>query len=239
MPIPTVPLVIGGVVLAIGSGAAFKKWVYDPHLGPTLEALAIQFLNGRGRHFEAIPMAVGEIGRATPREERERPWARSSAYELHLSSNSGTTIRKRSHVQPSVDQVLFDAPSSPRQRQPSPRPRSRSITPIDLMTDETNSTPLASPRVMASQPMIQSPPQSTTYSFLSLSQTSSPAAPHAQLESLDAWATQGLGLHPASPDPMVASLGNTDFSAPSSVSGESWTLDESESDDDWERASRA
>lgn len=229
MPIPTVPLVIGGVVLAIGSGAAFKKWIYDPHLGPTLEALAVQFLHGRGRHFEAIPVAINH-GDGFGNEREERPWARSSAFELH---SPGTEIRKRNHVQPSVDQVLFDA-------SPPSRGRDRSETPIDLMAEETSSTPLASPRVMPNQlqPLIASPPQpqSTTYSFLSLSQTSSPAAPHAQL---DAWtATHGLGLDPASPDPMVASLGASDFSAPSSASGESWALEgASDSEDDWERAS--
>jgi hypothetical protein len=232
MPIPTVPLVIGGVVLVIGGTAAFKHFVYDPHLGPALEALAIQ-LRGRRRQYEPIPVPLGE----TDTRVEERPWARSSAYESFRGRRS---LRRRNvPEEPSVEQVIFDAPSSPPQHAAS-RTETHATDPFNDKLQDGNVTPVASPHSLSPQPLIQEPPQSTTYSFLSLSQASSPDCPTVRLESLDAWATQGLGLTPTSPDPMVASLPSTEFSPPSSVNGtaseaESWVMTGSE--DDWEHTS--
>ncbi|RXK37487.1 hypothetical protein M231_05208 [Tremella mesenterica] len=68
MPLHPVPIILGGTLALIGSGYAFKKFVYDPHLAPLIEA----FLASRQPHkdhYEFIPIPIVSAGTSTARQD--------------------------------------------------------------------------------------------------------------------------------------------------------------------------
>ncbi|EIW71332.1 hypothetical protein TREMEDRAFT_60262 [Tremella mesenterica DSM 1558] len=68
MPLHPVPIILGGTLALIGSGYAFKKFVYDPHLAPLIEA----FLASRQPHkdhYEFIPIPIVSAGISTARQD--------------------------------------------------------------------------------------------------------------------------------------------------------------------------
>ncbi|WWD21429.1 hypothetical protein CI109_105914 [Kwoniella shandongensis] len=109
MPIHPAPIILGTLAV-IGSGYAFKKFIYDPHLAPLIEALLAQHsLSSPHRHNEAdrqvpIPVPASSSGSTTARQHhhthlRRRSHARrsSSEYELNESLLHHRHQRRVSH----------------------------------------------------------------------------------------------------------------------------------------------
>lgn len=227
MPLHPVPIIIGGTLALIGSGIAFKKFVYDPHLAPLLEAYLAQLVHHHRDTYEPVAVPVASAGRSTARADhhpttlrrRSRPsvssqeeyelrqpllndyavrvpreqdsWDRVPAREPRVRKDSHALV-DTSAVDQEVRRVIFDY-HTPRPLSPAkPPPIPASLTP----------PPMASLAGLQMAPDIHAPPDqtpvtlqlpgqpeghvpaSTTFSFLSLSQASSPEVPFIGLPSL-------------------------------------------------------
>ncbi|KAL7419013.1 hypothetical protein Q5752_006698 [Cryptotrichosporon argae] len=69
MPLHPVPIIIGTTLAVIGSSYVFKKFIYDPHLGPWLEALrahpALGWDGWDGWDWDAGPAGAGAVPEPT------------------------------------------------------------------------------------------------------------------------------------------------------------------------------
>ncbi|CAK9782701.1 hypothetical protein CC85DRAFT_285578 [Cutaneotrichosporon oleaginosum] len=133
---PAIPIIIGTTIAVAATGYAFKKFVYDPHLAPVIEAFIEQQreLHNR-RHRRAVPV---------PSQQEERVEGRSTAVA------SGHAYRRRPAEQYELDESMVEthrAPVSytPRRRKPVP--------PLDEdapFRHERNATPEPAPMSGAS-----------------------------------------------------------------------------------------
>ncbi|ORY31038.1 hypothetical protein BCR39DRAFT_103586 [Naematelia encephala] len=216
MPLHSVPIIIGTTIALVGSGYAFKKFIYDPHLAPLLEALLAAHSGNalptprhrRPSHsYESIPIRAQAVGATTARRDhqtnvRRRSAGRREALDVHelreplISGRSTHPVIEETAVlldehnamegsprrgktadlidlsleDAEVREVVFNIPTPIESRAASPPPLATSS--IQLSTPESMS------KVSPSQASrsIHLPPEvpSTTFSFLSLSQASSP-----------------------------------------------------------------
>ncbi|KAL1406244.1 hypothetical protein Q8F55_007938 [Vanrija albida] len=131
MPHP-VPIIIGTAIAAVGSAYAFKKFVYDPHVAPFIDALIAAHRSNNG--YERVPVPVAQVshpagppaysgGRSTavdvdgsPTLRRRRP---AEVYEL----DEGAVLAAER-----VERVAFTRPDIPVTY--AVRQRSRVVTPL-------------------------------------------------------------------------------------------------------------
>ncbi|CAD6588882.1 MAG: hypothetical protein TREMPRED_005192, partial [Tremellales sp. Tagirdzhanova-0007] len=73
MPLHTVPIIIGTTLAIVGSSYVFKKFIYDPHLAPLLEALLAAHRQtispSPSSQRNAIPMTTPSSGTSTARRD--------------------------------------------------------------------------------------------------------------------------------------------------------------------------
>ncbi|WVQ83384.1 hypothetical protein IAT38_005525 [Cryptococcus sp. DSM 104549] len=233
----TGPAIIGAIAL-VGSGYAFKKFVYDPHLAPIVEAAWAErhefFRAVRNRRETNEPIAVAvpahppSVGTSTSVKSedhanhlRKRTSAQRSSGSLELEEmpllprgvglENGASVEVPGPSKPkrvnrrrtSADSNPFDDPPARRRshsesdRELTPKPlieiddaRPASAQDAEVrevifsMPSELPSAPSHAGQSGTASPATSRPPApSTTFSFLSLSQQSSPESMPAVIDS--------------------------------------------------------
>ncbi|ODN82286.1 hypothetical protein L202_02566 [Cryptococcus amylolentus CBS 6039] len=107
------PIILGGIAI-VGTGYAFKKFVYDPHLAPLIEA-AIEEARHRSRNHH-FPWETRPQPHAQHTEHESEAIAVPVSASTTALSPAYTTLRRRS-VQKNIDGFEMDS-----------RPLSRSIS---------------------------------------------------------------------------------------------------------------
>ncbi|TYJ53590.1 hypothetical protein B9479_005795 [Cryptococcus floricola] len=107
------PIILGGIAI-VGTGYAFKKFVYDPHLAPLIEA-AIEEARHRSRNHH-FPWEIRPQPHAQHTGHESEPIAVPVSASTTALSPTHSTLRRRS-VQKNIDDFEMDS-----------RPLSRSVS---------------------------------------------------------------------------------------------------------------
>ncbi|WVQ76101.1 hypothetical protein IAR50_005741 [Cryptococcus sp. DSM 104548] len=99
------PIILGGIAI-VGTGYAFKKFVYDPHLAPLIEA-AIEQARQRSQHHHFPWETPQPRGHARAQQQAEPASVPVSASTTAISP-SHTTLRRRS-VQKNPEDFEMDS----------------------------------------------------------------------------------------------------------------------------------